>query len=52
MPGGAPHRVQVDVVRASDGRKIEVAFATLVRNRADAVVVGADSFLERPQSRA
>jgi hypothetical protein len=44
MPGGAPHRVQVDVVRASDGRKIEVAFATLVRNRADAVVVGADSF--------
>jgi putative tryptophan/tyrosine transport system substrate-binding protein len=36
--------VQVDVVRASDGRKIGVAFATLVRNRADSVVVGADSF--------
>src|SRR5258707_4534917 len=36
--------VQVDVVRASDSREIEVAFATLVRNRADALVVGADSF--------
>jgi len=36
MPGGAPIGVQVDVVRTSDGRKIEVAFATLVRNRADA----------------
>ena len=35
MPGGAPIGVQVDVVRTSDGRKIEVAFATLVRNRAD-----------------
>src|SRR5262245_1049979 len=36
MPGGAPIGVQLDVVRTSDGRKIEVAFATLVRNRADA----------------
>jgi putative ABC transport system substrate-binding protein len=36
--------VQVDVVRASDSREIEVAFATLVRNRADALVVSADSF--------
>ena len=37
--------VQIEVVRASDSREIEVAFATLVRNRADALVVGADSFL-------
>jgi putative ABC transport system substrate-binding protein len=37
--------VDIDVVRASDSREIEVAFATLVRNRADALVVGADSFL-------
>src|SRR5262245_60406993 len=36
--------VQIDVVRASDSREIEAAFATLVRNRADALVVGADSF--------
>jgi putative ABC transport system substrate-binding protein len=36
MAGGAPIGVQVDVVWRSDGRKIEVAFATLVRNRADA----------------
>jgi ABC-type uncharacterized transport system substrate-binding protein len=36
--------VQIEVVRASDSREIEVAFATLVRNRADALVVGADSF--------
>jgi hypothetical protein len=35
MPGGARIGVRVDVVRTSDGRKIEVAFATLVRNRAD-----------------
>ena len=37
--------VEIDVVRASDSREIEVAFATLVRNRADALVVGGDSFL-------
>jgi putative ABC transport system substrate-binding protein len=36
--------VEIDIVRASDSREIEVAFATLVRNRADALVVGADSF--------
>ena len=37
--------VQIDVVRASSSSEIEVAFATLVRNRADALVVGPDSFL-------
>ena len=37
--------VQIDVVRASSSSEIEAAFATLVRNRADALVVGADSFL-------
>jgi putative tryptophan/tyrosine transport system substrate-binding protein len=36
--------VEIGVVRARDRREIEVAFATLVRNRADALVVGADSF--------
>src|SRR5262249_174362 len=35
--------VQIDVVRASDSREIEVAFATLVRNRADALVIGPDA---------
>jgi putative tryptophan/tyrosine transport system substrate-binding protein len=36
--------VEIGVVRASDRRGIEAAFATLVTNRADALVVGADSF--------
>jgi len=36
--------VEIDIVRASDSREIEVAFARLVRNRADALVVGADAF--------
>jgi len=36
--------VEIDVVRASDSREIEVAFAALVRNRADALVVGPDAF--------
>jgi hypothetical protein len=35
--------MQVDVVRASVSREIEVAFATLVRNRVDALLVGSDS---------
>jgi len=35
----------IDVVRASDSREIEAAFAALVRNRADALVVGTDPFL-------
>src|SRR5262245_9201649 len=36
--------LQIDVVEASDSREIEVAFRTLVRNRADALVIGPDSF--------
>jgi putative ABC transport system substrate-binding protein len=36
--------VEIDVTRASDRSEIEAAFATLVRNRSDALVVGADSF--------
>ena len=36
--------VEIGVVRASDRSEIEAAFATLVHNRADALVVGADSF--------
>ena len=37
--------VTVDIVRASDSREIEAAFAALVRNRADALLVGTDPFL-------
>jgi len=36
--------MQIDTVRASDSHEIEVAFATLVRGRADALLVGADPF--------
>jgi putative ABC transport system substrate-binding protein len=32
--------LQIEVVAASDSREIEAAFATLVRNRADALLVG------------
>src|SRR5262245_53100670 len=35
----------IDVVAARDSREIETAFATLVRNKADALLVGADAFL-------
>src|SRR6516164_10670467 len=35
--------LQIDVVRASDSREIEAALAMLVRNKADALMVGADS---------
>ena len=35
---------QIDVMQASDSREIEAAFRTLVRNRADALVVGPDPF--------
>jgi putative tryptophan/tyrosine transport system substrate-binding protein len=37
--------VKIDLVRASDSREIESAFATLVRNRAAALLVGTDPFL-------
>ena len=34
----------IDVVHASNSREIEAAFATLVRNRADALLVGTDPY--------
>jgi putative ABC transport system substrate-binding protein len=40
---GAVLGVQIDVVQARDSREIEASFATLVRNRVDALLVGADS---------
>jgi putative ABC transport system substrate-binding protein len=36
--------VQVDIMHASDSREIEAAFATLVRNRAAALLIGSDIF--------
>jgi putative ABC transport system substrate-binding protein len=36
--------VQIDVVHASDSREIEAAFATLVHNHDDALLIGADAF--------
>jgi putative ABC transport system substrate-binding protein len=36
---------QLQVVSARDSREIEAAFATLVRNQADALLVGPDAFL-------
>jgi putative tryptophan/tyrosine transport system substrate-binding protein len=36
--------VPISVIEASDSREIEAAFATLVRNRADALLVGTDPF--------
>ena len=35
----------IDVVQASNSREIETAFATLVRNKADALLVGPDALL-------
>jgi ABC-type uncharacterized transport system substrate-binding protein len=35
---------QIDVMQASDSREIEAAFGALVRNRADALLVGSDTF--------
>jgi len=35
----------IDVVQASNSREIEAAFATLVRNKADALLVGPDALL-------
>jgi putative ABC transport system substrate-binding protein len=40
----SPIGFQIDVMQASDSREIEAAFAALVRNRADALLVGSDSF--------
>jgi putative ABC transport system substrate-binding protein len=39
--------VQIDIVHARDSREIEAAFATLDRNRAEALLVGGDSFFYR-----
>ena len=36
--------LQIDVVEASESREIEAAFRTLVRDRADALVIAADPF--------
>jgi putative ABC transport system substrate-binding protein len=36
--------IQIDLVAARDSREIEAAFATLVRNRADALLVGPGAF--------
>jgi putative ABC transport system substrate-binding protein len=37
--------LQIDIVQASDSREIEAAFATLVRNRTDALLVGPDALM-------
>ena len=37
-------RMHIEIVQASDSRAIEAAFAALVRNRTDALMVGADPF--------
>jgi putative tryptophan/tyrosine transport system substrate-binding protein len=37
--------LQIDIAQASDSREIEAAFATLVRNRTDALLVGPDALL-------
>jgi putative ABC transport system substrate-binding protein len=36
--------LRIDVVHASDNREIETAFATLVRNRVEALLVGTDPY--------
>jgi putative tryptophan/tyrosine transport system substrate-binding protein len=42
---GTAMGVQIEVVQASNILEIDAAFASLARNRADALVVGADPFL-------
>jgi ABC-type uncharacterized transport system substrate-binding protein len=44
MAAASAFGVQIDVLRASDSAAIDAAFADLVRNRKDALVVGADPF--------
>ena len=41
--------VTIEVLDASTSREIEAAFAVLVRNRADALFVAADNFLNSPR---
>ena len=40
--------LQIQVLNASTSREIDAAFATLVRERPDALFVGADAFLHQP----
>jgi putative ABC transport system substrate-binding protein len=47
MTAAATIGVAINVVEASDSRHIETAFATLVRNRVDGLVVGTDPFFLR-----
>jgi putative ABC transport system substrate-binding protein len=48
MAAAAAMDLHIEVVEASNSREIEAAFATLVRNRADALLVGPDAlFLTR-----
>jgi len=44
MAAGSAIGVQIEVVHASDSQEIEAAFATFVRNRVDAVLIGTDPF--------
>jgi len=44
MAAAATLGVQIDVVQASDSREIEAAFTTLVRNKANALLIGSDVF--------
>jgi putative ABC transport system substrate-binding protein len=37
--------LRIDIIQASDSHEIEAAFGTLIRNRADALLVGPDAFL-------
>src|SRR5262249_50522313 len=37
--------LQINIVQASDSREIEAAFATLIRNRTDALLVGPDALM-------
>jgi putative ABC transport system substrate-binding protein len=45
MAAAAALGIQIDVVQASDSREIEAAFAMLVRNKANALLIGSDVFL-------
>jgi len=45
MTAAAAMRLQIEVVEAKNSPEIEAAFVTLVRNRADALLVGPDAVL-------
>jgi putative ABC transport system substrate-binding protein len=45
MAAAAAMRLQIEVVEAKNSPEIEAAFVTLVRNRADALLVGPDAVL-------